>query len=71
MQSRRASLLEAAANVVVGFLVALAAQAAVFPVFGLRTSFTDDLGIASAFTAASLARGYALRRLFARLGAGP
>ena len=61
-QSRRMSLVEAIANVVVGFGVAVATQIAVFPMFGLRASLADNLTIAAVFTLASIARSYALRR---------
>ena len=63
-QSRRMSLVEALANVAVGFGVAVATQVIVFPIFGLRASLADNLTIAAVFTLASIARSYALRRLF-------
>ena len=62
-QSRRMSLVEALANVAVGFGVAVATQAIVFPLFGLR-SLADNLTIGAIFTGASIARSYALRRAF-------
>lgn len=67
-QSRRMSLAEAVANVVVGYGIAVATQVAVFPMFGLHTSFTQDLAIGGVFTGVSLVRSYALRRLFDTLG---
>ena len=69
-QSRSASLIEAIANVVAGFLIAVLAQQIVFPVFGILTTFIEDAGIAATFTALSLVRGYLLRRVFERLGTG-
>ena len=63
-QSRRMSLVEAMANVVVGFLLALLTQITIFPVFELVVSVADNLLISSIFTAVSLFRSYALRRLF-------
>lgn len=68
MQSRSMSMLEAATNVAVGWLVALATQLIVFPVVGLQATLSQNLGISLAFTAVSLARSYVLRRLFERLG---
>ena len=65
-QSRRMSLLEAVANVAVGYAVAVATQFLVFPAFGLRVGFAENLGIGAIFTVVSLARSYALRRLFNR-----
>jgi len=64
MQSRRRSLLESATNVVVGYLVALASQLAVFPMFDIHVSLQSNLGIGAWFTGISLARSYALRRMF-------
>ena len=58
------SLVEAIANVVVGFAVAVLTQIVVFPLFGLRASLGDNLALGGMFTAISLARSYALRRLF-------
>ena len=68
-QSRRLSLIEAATNVAVGYVLAVATQIMVFPWFGLSTTVGENLAIGALFTAISLIRGYALRRLFARLGA--
>jgi hypothetical protein len=65
-QSRRLSLLEAATNTAVGYALAVATQFAVFPAFGLRVGLGANLGIGLIFTAVSLARSYALRRLFNR-----
>lgn len=44
------------------------AQAAVFPLFGLHASAGQHLAIGAIFTVVSLARSYALRRLFNRIG---
>lgn len=63
-QSRRMSLAEAFVNVAVGYLVALAAQLAVFPLFGVRIALSDNLLIGAVFTVVSILRSYALRRLF-------
>ena len=51
-QSRRMSLVEAIANVAVGFGVAVATQIAVFPLFGLRASLSENLAIGAIFTEA-------------------
>jgi hypothetical protein len=58
------SLIEALANVGVGYVVALLTQVAVFPVFGLHTSLSQNLWLGGVFTIASILRSYALRRLF-------
>lgn len=67
-QSRLMSLVEATTNVVVGYLLAIATQIAVFPWFGIDAGLSDHLTIGLAFVGVSLVRGYLLRRLFERLG---
>jgi len=61
------SIAEALANVVVGYGLAVATQIVVFPAFGFHPSVTQNLRVGLVFTVLSLARGYALRRLFERL----
>ncbi len=63
-QSRAMSLVEAVANVVVGYGVAVVTQILIFPVFGLQTTLAQNLKIGAVFTIVSLGRSYALRRLF-------
>ncbi len=63
-QSRTMSLVEAATNVFVGYVLAIATQLAVFPLFGIEAAFGEHLAIGVAFVAVSLARSYLLRRLF-------
>ena len=63
-QSRLMSLVEAMTNVVVGYGIAVATQLVVFPWFGLPAHVADALGIGAIFTLVSLARSFALRRLF-------
>jgi len=63
-QSRAGSLMEAACNVGMGFVLALLVQRSVYPAFGIHTTWTTDTIIAAIFTMVSLARGYLLRRLF-------
>jgi hypothetical protein len=55
---------EAITNVVVGYVVALLTQIAIFPTFGLVVSVADNLVIGGIFTAVSIVRSFALRRLF-------
>ena len=64
MQSRRMSAVEAVANVAVGYVVAALTTVLVLPMFGHEVAGPDALGISAIFTAVSLARSYALRRLF-------
>ena len=66
-QTRRMSLVEAVANVVIGYVLAVATQMVVFPLFGIRIALSDDLAIAAVFAAVSLLRGFVLRRVFERI----
>lgn len=66
MQTKRQSLLEAIANIVIGMCVAFAGQLIVFPALGIAVRLDQNVAITIAFTAISLCRSYALRRLFNR-----
>lgn len=68
-QSREASALEAAANVLVGYVLAILGQLAIFPVYGLAVTLPQSLGIGAIFTGLSMARSYMLRRFCDRMGA--
>lgn len=63
-QPRLVSLIESVANVIVGYGVAVVTQILVFPAFGLYTTLAQNLKMGAVFTVASIARSYALRRLF-------
>ena len=63
-QSRAMSFVDAATNVVVGYVLAIATQIVVFPWFGIEAALGEHLAIGLAFVGVSLARGYLLRRLF-------
>lgn len=69
-QSRTLSALEAVTNVAVGWLIAVLTQLLVFPVYGLSVTITQNLQIGLVFTAVSLVRSYALRRVFVHIGGG-
>jgi hypothetical protein len=66
-QSRLMSLVEAIANVVVGYGVAVVTQILIFPVFGLHTTLAQNLAMEGVFTMVSILRSYLLRRLFEAL----
>ena len=66
-QSRLRSLEESLANVLVGYVVAVATQILVFPLFGLAVTVSENLLIGLIFTAVSIVRSYALRRGFEAL----
>jgi len=65
-QSRTMSLVESVANVIVGYVLAVATQMVVFPWFRIEAGLTEHLTIGLAFVGMSLLRGYLLRRLFER-----
>lgn len=66
-QTRLMSLVEAVANVVAGYGVAVVTQILIFPVFGLHTTLAQNLKMGAVFTIVSLGRSYALRRFFERI----
>lgn len=67
-QKRLHSLVETVASTVVGFLLSMLLTALVMPAFGYHVTTEDNLAITTIFTAASVLRGYAMRRLFNHLG---
>lgn len=64
MQTRLESLIEAAINVALGYMVALGAQLVVFPLFSIHIPMSSNIAIGIIFTLVSLVRSYALRRFF-------
>jgi Na+/phosphate symporter len=67
-QTRKQSAIETVAGVAIGFVVSLAAAVIVFPLFGHAFTLGQNVGITIIFTVLSIARGYAVRRLFNRWG---
>jgi hypothetical protein len=63
-QSRIMSLVEAATNVIIGYVLAILTQIIVFPWFGIEAGLVEHMSIGLVFLGVSLARGYLLRRLF-------
>ena len=63
-QSRALSLAESAANVIVGYVLAVLTQIVLFPLFGWNPTLAQNMRIGLVFAGVSLARGYLLRRLF-------
>jgi hypothetical protein len=63
-QRRGTSLIESIVNCLLGVGIAILGQIIVFPWFGIRISLLDTSLIAGIFTGISIARSYALRRLF-------
>lgn len=67
MQSRKYSAIESAANIAVGYIIAVLAQLAIFPFFDIHVPLTDNLLIGAFFTVVSFVRSYILRRIFNRI----
>ena len=65
-QSRLMSFVEAISNVVLGYGVAVVTQILIFPIFGLHTTLAQNLKMGAIFTIVSIARSFALRRVFER-----
>lgn len=63
-QSSFMSLIESVSNLIVGYVLAVAMQIVALPWFGLHPSVGQNLAIGALFSAMSLLRSYALRRLF-------
>ena len=61
------SFVEAFTNVVVGYGIALATQAMLFPTLGVEIGLAESVVIAAVFTFVSLVRSFLLRRLFEML----
>lgn len=66
-QSRKGSLLEAVANIAVGFGIAMLTTHIVMPWFGHHLTLSDNFWITAIFTVVSLVRSYTLRRVFNRM----
>lgn len=63
-QTRLGSLIESAMNIAIGYVVALASQIAIFPMFDIHITMSTNLWIGAWFTAISLVRSYVIRRWF-------
>jgi len=63
-QTRAGSLMESLINIAVGYGVALLSQLTIFPLFNIHVPLSTNLWISVWFTAISLVRSYAIRRLF-------
>jgi hypothetical protein len=66
-QTRLGSLLEAWANIIIGFVINWTANMLVFPLFGFDITGTQAFWVGVIFTGISLVRSYALRRAFNRI----
>ncbi len=68
MQTKTGSLIEACANVAVGYTIAVSSQMVVFPLVGIQgVELHTNMLIGAIFTVISLVRSYILRRWFNNL----
>ena len=67
MQSKRMSFAEACTNIAIGYLISVATNFVVLPLFGYRTSILESFQIGAVFSAVSIVRSYTLRRIFNRI----
>ena len=63
-QTRARSASEAVTSTAVGFGVSYALTITVLPAFGYDVTTSSALGITAIYTAASIIRGYVIRRAF-------
>ena len=63
-QTRLGSLIESGMNIAIGYVVALASQLLIFPLFDIHIPLSDNLLIGAWFTMISLVRSYVIRRWF-------
>jgi membrane protein implicated in regulation of membrane protease activity len=66
MQSRLHSILEVAANMLIGYTVAVGSQLIIFPMFDVHIPLTSNMLMGLYFMAVSILRSYLLRRWFTR-----
>jgi putative Mn2+ efflux pump MntP len=64
MQSKKQSFIESLTNTGVGFAISLMATFIVLPLFNIKSSIPQNIGITLCFTLISIIRGYIIRRYF-------
>lgn len=64
-QTRFMSGAETITSTGVGFVVSMAINAVVMPIYGFHPTLTDNVQITVIFTVVSVLRGYIVRRFFA------
>jgi hypothetical protein len=64
MQSRCMSMIEVATNITIGLVVSFISQIAVFKLYDIHISVTQNVEITIWFTVISIIRSYLIRRWF-------
>lgn len=67
MQSKKHSILESIANVIIGLLVSFCIQSVIYPAMNIKVSIDQNITITLVFFMASFIRGYLIRRFFNNL----
>lgn len=63
-QTKKHSLIESVVNVVIGYIIAIISQVAIFPIYGITIPLTKQLTMGLWFTVISIVRSYVIRRYF-------
>lgn len=66
-QSKLSSLIESLINILIGYVVALLSQLAIFPMVGIHIPLSTNIEIGAWFTLISLVRSYVIRRWFNKM----
>ena len=64
MQSKKQSLIESLTSTTIGIIIGVVLNLTILPIFGYPVSLSDGLWISVIFTAVSVIRSYAVRRIF-------
>ena len=64
MQSKRESMIESLTSTTIGIIIGIVLNLTILPIFGYPVSVVDSLWISLIFTAVSVIRSYAVRRIF-------
>ena len=64
MQSKKQSLIESLTSTTIGIIIGIVLNLTILPIFGYPVSLSDSLWISLIFTAISVVRSYAVRRIF-------
>lgn len=67
MQSKKHSFIESLLNTLIGYLIAVATQLLIFPLYNIHLELHQNLSMAMIFTLISIARNYIIRRYFNKL----
>lgn len=66
-QSKKGSVIESVANIVIGFGIAMMAQMIIFPLYDVHITHSQNFTMTCIFTVISFVRSYILRRVFNRI----